>query len=192
MQAKAEDAFRAGAVGAVKNYAHLALNLAQLGGGDREMIEVVLDIIIGAIERGLPARGGSAQDGHVAGDGRRPPLVEPLQAPYGDCGRFVTNRSTTPLFADAAGEPYTHHFLHSLLRAALAHLYGTAVASLYSFHSFRSGLASVTMKGGWAGAKVASASEEPGCARRTPATSRRYGGERPHTRAGDGHDRSCR
>eukprot|EP00900_Chrysochromulina_parva_P016920 jgi/Chrpa1/25229/Chrysochromulina_OHIO_Genome00027958-RA len=57
-------------------------------------------------------------------------------------GRFVTNRSTTPLFADAAGEPYTHHFLHSLLRAALAHLYGTAVASLYSFHSFRSGLAS--------------------------------------------------
>jgi hypothetical protein len=57
-------------------------------------------------------------------------------------GRFVTNRSTTPLFADAAGEPYTHHFLHSMLRAALAHLYGTAVASLYSFHSFRSGLAS--------------------------------------------------
>jgi hypothetical protein len=27
---------------------------------------------------------------------------------------------------------------------------------------------SVTMKGGWAGAKVASASEEPGCTRRTP------------------------
>jgi hypothetical protein len=51
---------------------------------------------------------------------------------------------------------------------------------------------SLTMKGGWAGAKVASASEEPGCARRTPATSRRYGGERPHPRGGDGHDRSCR
>ncbi len=34
------------------------------------------------------------------------------------------------------------------------------------------------MKGGWAGAKVASASKEPGCARRTPVTSRRYGGER--------------
>jgi hypothetical protein len=40
------------------------------------------------------------------------------------------------------------------------------------------------MKGGWAGAKVASASKEPGCARRTPVTSRRYGGER---RGGDGH-----
>ena len=38
------------------------------------------------------------------------------------------------------------------------------------------------MKGGWAGAKVASTSKEPGGARRTPATSRRYGGERPHTR----------
>ena len=39
------------------------------------------------------------------------------------------------------------------------------------------------MKGGWAGAKVTSAREdEPGCARRTPVTSRRYGGERPHPR----------
>ena len=41
---------------------------------------------------------------------------------------------------DSAGEPYSHHFLHSLLRAALTHLYGPAVASLYSFHAFRSGL----------------------------------------------------
>ena len=57
-------------------------------------------------------------------------------------GMFAANRSTTPLFADAAGEPYTHHFLHSLLRAALAHHIWTAVANLYSFHSFRSGLAS--------------------------------------------------
>jgi hypothetical protein len=52
------------------------------------------------------------------------------------------------------------------------------------------------MKGGWAGAKVASASEEPGGARRTPVTSRRYGGERlgsAHTQGGgDGRDRSCR
>jgi hypothetical protein len=56
-------------------------------------------------------------------------------------GSSVANRAATPLFCDASGEPYTHHFLHSLLRAALAHLYGEAVASLYSFHSFRSGLA---------------------------------------------------
>jgi len=38
------------------------------------------------------------------------------------------------------------------------------------------------MKGGWAGAKVASTRKAPGGARRTPVTSRRYGGERTHTR----------
>ena len=57
-------------------------------------------------------------------------------------GCTVADRGLTPLFGDSAGEPYTHHFLHSMLRAALAHLYGEKVASLYSFHSFRSGLAS--------------------------------------------------
>ena len=56
-------------------------------------------------------------------------------------GSSVSNRGTTPLFCDPEGEPYSHHFLHSILRAALTHLYGPAVASLYSFHSFRSGLA---------------------------------------------------
>ena len=56
-------------------------------------------------------------------------------------GIRCSNRSTTPLFGDAEGEPYTHHFLHSMLRTVLAHLYGPQVASLYSFHSFRSGLA---------------------------------------------------
>lgn len=56
-------------------------------------------------------------------------------------GISVSNRGTTPLFCDPEGEPYSHHFLHSLLRSALTHLYGPAVASLYSFHSFRSGLA---------------------------------------------------
>ena len=50
-------------------------------------------------------------------------------------------RASTPLFHDARGEPYTHHFLHRMLRAVLAHCYGTAAASLYSWHSYRSGLA---------------------------------------------------
>ena len=40
------------------------------------------------------------------------------------------------------------------------------------------------MKGGWAGAKVASTRKAPGGARRTPVTSRRYGGERTHTKGG--------
>ncbi len=44
------------------------------------------------------------------------------------------------------------------------------------------------MKGGWAGAKVSSASEETGGARRTPVTSRRYGGERPHRSPPRGRD----
>ena len=56
-------------------------------------------------------------------------------------GIGCSNRSITPLFGDAEGEPYTHHFLHTMLRTVLAHLYGPRVASLYSFHSFRSGLA---------------------------------------------------
>jgi hypothetical protein len=38
------------------------------------------------------------------------------------------------------------------------------------------------MKGGWAGAKVASTRKEPEGARRTPVTSWRYGGKRTHTR----------
>ena len=42
---------------------------------------------------------------------------------------------------DAALQPYSHHFLHSLLRQVLAHLYGQRVAELYSWHSYRSGLA---------------------------------------------------
>ena len=50
-------------------------------------------------------------------------------------------RATTPLFADASGEAYTHHHLHLLLKAALTYCYGKAVAELYSWHSYRSGLA---------------------------------------------------
>ena len=50
-------------------------------------------------------------------------------------------RDTTALFCTAEGQPYTHHRLHDLLRAALAHLYGALVAMLYSWHSYRSGLA---------------------------------------------------
>jgi hypothetical protein len=68
VQAKAEDALRdkarAGAIGTVQDYTHLA----QLGCGDRKMIEVVFDIIVGAIECGLPTRSSPAQDGHVAHD----------------------------------------------------------------------------------------------------------------------------
>ena len=53
----------------------------------------------------------------------------------------VADRDSYPLFGDAAGQTYTHHYLHNLLKLVLAHLYGAAVAALYTWHSFRSGLA---------------------------------------------------
>lgn len=56
-------------------------------------------------------------------------------------GLACTRRDTTPLFSTAEGRPYTHHYLHQLLRSVLAHLYDARIASVYSFHSFRSGLA---------------------------------------------------
>lgn len=56
-------------------------------------------------------------------------------------GVHVTNRDGHPLFGDAAGQTYTHHYLHNLLMLALTYLYGAIVAALYTWHSFRSGLA---------------------------------------------------
>ena len=50
-------------------------------------------------------------------------------------------RETRPLFADASGQPYTHHYLNLMLTAILTYLYGPLVAALYTFHSYRSGLA---------------------------------------------------
>ena len=50
-------------------------------------------------------------------------------------------RRTTPLFADQHGQPYTHAVLDSLLKLVLTHVYGAAAASLFTWHSFRVGLA---------------------------------------------------
>ena len=50
-------------------------------------------------------------------------------------------RATTPLFADGSGAPYTHAVLDRVLKAVLTHLYGPQVAAIFSFHSYRSGLA---------------------------------------------------
>ena len=56
-------------------------------------------------------------------------------------GQHVSDRAATPLFGDAAGQVYTHHILLALLRGMLTHCYGAAIALTYSFHSYRSGLA---------------------------------------------------
>ena len=50
-------------------------------------------------------------------------------------------RETRPLFADASGAGYTHSYLGRMLTAILTYLYGASVARLYTFHSYRSGLA---------------------------------------------------
>lgn len=56
-------------------------------------------------------------------------------------GLTVKDRETQPLFCDASGAPYTHNYLHTMLRSVIGHQYGAAVASLYTWHSYRSGLA---------------------------------------------------
>ena len=57
------------------------------------------------------------------------------------CPCHGAERRTRPLFADAAHQPYTHGYLNSMLVLILTFLYGAAVAALYTFHSYRSGLA---------------------------------------------------
>ncbi|KAL1503440.1 hypothetical protein AB1Y20_011928 [Prymnesium parvum] len=63
-------------------------------------------------------------------------------------------RHRTPLFADRSGAAYSHGFLAALLSAALTFLYGAAVASLYTFHSYRSGLATALHAAGVSDALV--------------------------------------
>ena len=60
------------------------------------------------------------------------------------------SRESTPLFADESGLPYTHSVMDTLLHAALVRLYGEKVASCYSWHSLRSGLATALKAAGCA------------------------------------------
>lgn len=57
------------------------------------------------------------------------------------CACEQQERATRPLFADANGKAYTHSFLDRLLKAALTFCFGAKVASLFTWHSYRSGLA---------------------------------------------------
>ena len=58
------------------------------------------------------------------------------------------SRESTPLFADETGLPYTHSVMDTLLHSALVRLYGEQVASCYSWHSLRSGLATALKAAG--------------------------------------------
>jgi hypothetical protein len=60
------------------------------------------------------------------------------------------SREHTALFADEYGLPYTHSVMDTLLHSALVRLYGEKVASCYSWHSLRSGLATALKAAGCA------------------------------------------
>ena len=57
------------------------------------------------------------------------------------CPCHGAERATRPLIADAANNPYTHAVLDGLLYVVLLYLYGAAVAAIFSWHSYRAGLA---------------------------------------------------
>ena len=57
-------------------------------------------------------------------------------------------RATRPLIATAAGNPYTHAVLDGMLYAVLLYLYGAVVAAIFSWHSYRSGLATALFAAG--------------------------------------------
>lgn len=50
-------------------------------------------------------------------------------------------RGVTPLFPDANNLPYTHAFLDRLLKSVLAAAFGEATARVFTWHSYRVGLA---------------------------------------------------
>lgn len=69
-------------------------------------------------------------------------------------GVNAVDRSAVPLFATGDGSVYSHHHLHALLRLVLTDLFGAAAASLYTFHSFRSGLATALHAAGVADSMI--------------------------------------
>jgi hypothetical protein len=54
---------------------------------------------------------------------------------------LVSERRTCPLFGDETNAPFTYSVLHSELRKLLAALFGVQMASTFSWHSIRIGLA---------------------------------------------------
>ena len=68
MQTKTEDTLgdkaRACAVRAIEENAHLA----ELRGSHGEVVKVILDVVVRAVERGVPPGSSAAEHGHVAHD----------------------------------------------------------------------------------------------------------------------------
>ena len=58
------------------------------------------------------------------------------------------NREQMPVIATAEGNPYTHAVLDTILHNVLVFRYGAAMASLFSWHSYRSGLCTALFAAG--------------------------------------------
>lgn len=63
-------------------------------------------------------------------------------------------RRFTPLFPDSNRQPYTHSKLDRLFKAVMTACFGKAVASIYSWHSYRSGLATALHAAGVDDARI--------------------------------------
>lgn len=63
-------------------------------------------------------------------------------------------RDIFPLFPDADNQPLTHGVLDPMLKSVLTYLYSAAVAALFTWHSFRSGLATALHAAGVSAAVI--------------------------------------
>ena len=57
-------------------------------------------------------------------------------------------REARPVIADENGNPFTHSVLDTILHNVLVYLFGAAMASLFSWHSYRSGLCTALFAAG--------------------------------------------
>ena len=68
--------------------------------------------------------------------------------------RGAAARRVTPLFSDESGRPFTHAFLDRLLKAVLLCCFGKAAAMVFTWHSFRVGLATALHAAGVSDAMI--------------------------------------
>ena len=64
------------------------------------------------------------------------------------CPCHGADRERMPIIATAEGNPYTHAVLDNILHNVLVYRYGAAMASLFSWHSYRSGLCTALFAAG--------------------------------------------
>ena len=65
-----------------------------------------------------------------------------------------SQRSATPLFRSSSGEVYRHAFLDRMLKRVLLHCFGVAATRVYTWHSYRVGLATALYAAGVTDAEI--------------------------------------